>query len=255
MSSRRGVRRAGGARKMMAFSRIHNITSEQEWMKILRRAKAKDVILIEFASATSQGSKGMQPYMSTISRTAEYSRIKMFKVDVDLVPDVAVSCGVKAIPTYQVWKNQEKIDEMSGALPQRLVTMLKTHNVAEGSRFKIIRLALTAGAVVAGVMSLLKYKEEIEAKERGQRKIDAKQRKIDEVKYSRKKEQERLRELSRRGELTSQMKKQSNYGRDDDDDDDDDDEEEEEYAFRSEVEYDDDEDDDDDDDEDDEDDE
>ena len=50
----------------------------------------------------------MQPYMQTISRTAEYNRIKMYKVDVDLVPDVAVACGVKAIPTYQIFGRVER---------------------------------------------------------------------------------------------------------------------------------------------------
>ena len=77
----------------------------------------------------------------------------MYKVDVDLVPDVAVACGVKAIPTYQIWKSGEKIDEMSGALPQRLVTMLKTHNVQEKSKFVYLRLAATVAAAIGGVFA------------------------------------------------------------------------------------------------------
>ena len=153
---------------MVQLSRIKNITNEQEWMKILRKAK-DSIVLVEFASSTSIGSKGMAPYMSTISRTAEYNRIKMYKVDVDLVPDVAIACGVKAIPTYQIWKSGEKIDEMSGALPQRLVTMLKTHNVQEKSKFRYLRLAATVAAAVGGVFALLKYKAEVEAKEKGER--------------------------------------------------------------------------------------
>ena len=43
----------------------------------------------------------------------------MYKVDVDLVPDVAVACGVKAIPTYQ-WKSGEKIDEIEWGLATKI---------------------------------------------------------------------------------------------------------------------------------------
>ena len=39
---------------MVALSRIKNITNEQEWMKILRKAK-DSIVLVEFASSTSMG--------------------------------------------------------------------------------------------------------------------------------------------------------------------------------------------------------
>jgi len=208
---------------MVQLSRIKNITNEQEWMKILRKAK-DSIVLVEFASSTSIGSKGMAPYMSTISRTAEYNRIKMYKVDVDLVPDVAIACGVKAIPTYQIWKSGEKIDEMSGALPQRLVTMLKTHNVQEKSKFRYLRLAATVAAAVGGVFALLKYKAEVEAKEKGEREQLLVKRAEEQRKLKAQKERDRIKALDARGEKTVDM-----IGMDEDEDEwDDDDEEEEE---------------------------
>jgi len=204
---------------MVALSRIKNITNEQEWMKILRKAK-DSIVLVEFASSTSMGSKGMQPYMSTISRTAEYNRIKMYKVDVDLVPDVAVACGVKAIPTYQIWKSGEKIDEMSGALPQRLVTMLKTHNVQEKSKFVYLRLAATVAAAIGGVLALLKYKAEVESKEKGEREKLLVKRAEEQRKLKAQKERERIKALDARGEKTVEM-----IGLDEDDDEDEDEDE------------------------------
>jgi thioredoxin-like negative regulator of GroEL len=148
----------------------------------------------------------------------------MYKVDVDLVPDVAIACGVKAIPTYQIWKSGEKIDEMSGALPQRLVTMLKTHNVQEKSKFRYLRLAATVAAAVGGVFALLKYKAEVEAKEKGEREQLLVKRAEEQRKLKAQKERDRIKALDARGEKTVDM-----IGMDEDEDEwDDDDEEEEE---------------------------
>ena len=109
----------------------------------------------------------MQPYMSTISRTAEYNRIKMAK-GCGFSPGCG-SCVRSESDTDVPLKSGEKIDEMSGALPQRLVTMLKTHNVQEKSKLQYLRLAATVAAAIGGVFALLKYKAEVESKEKGER--------------------------------------------------------------------------------------
>ena len=69
----------------------------------------------------------MAPYMQTLARTAEFKRIRFVRVDIEAVPAVAEKCNVKALPTYQLYKNGEKLEEMSGALPSKLVAMLKEH--------------------------------------------------------------------------------------------------------------------------------
>ena len=38
---------------------------------------------------------------------------------------------MKALPTYQLWRGDEKLEEMTGALPAKLVAMIKTHHVKE----------------------------------------------------------------------------------------------------------------------------
>ena len=87
----------------------------------------------------------MAPYMQTLARTAEFKRIRFVRVDIEAVPAVAEKCNVKALPTYQLYKNGEKLEEMSGALPSKLVAMLKEHNVkdAAGGLKKALGLILS----------------------------------------------------------------------------------------------------------------
>jgi len=107
----------------------------------------------------------MAPYMQTLARTPEFKRIRFLRVDIEAVPDVAEKCNVKALPTYQLYKNGEKLEEMSGALPSKLVAMLKEHNVkpSGGGIFKVLGAVLGIGLTVFG---LIKVKADIEAKEK-----------------------------------------------------------------------------------------
>ena len=57
----------------------------------------------------------------------EYSEVEFRKVDVDEADDVAGSCEVRAMPTFQFFRGGKKIDEMMGADQNKLTTLLKQH--------------------------------------------------------------------------------------------------------------------------------
>jgi thioredoxin 1 len=50
----------------------------------------------------------------------EYPSAHFIKLDVDEVPDVAQELGIRAMPTFIVFKNGEKVSEVVGANPQAL---------------------------------------------------------------------------------------------------------------------------------------
>ncbi|PAV22687.1 thioredoxin [Pyrrhoderma noxium] len=52
------------------------------------------------------------------------SKIEYYKVDVDAVPDVAQEVGVRAMPTFFLFKNGEKVDELVGANPAGLNNLI-----------------------------------------------------------------------------------------------------------------------------------
>lgn len=50
------------------------------------------------------------------SMSTEYASNAIFvKVDVDVMEKLAQQCGIRAMPTFQFYKNGEKVDEFSGA--------------------------------------------------------------------------------------------------------------------------------------------
>jgi len=55
----------------------------------------------------------------------ELPNIHYAKVDVDALPDVAQEYGIRAMPTFMVFKNGEKVDDMLGANAPALLKMIQ----------------------------------------------------------------------------------------------------------------------------------
>lgn len=53
--------------------------------------------------------------------------IEFIKVDVDKSEDVAASCGISAMPTFQFYKDGAKVDEIRGADVPRLEQLISKH--------------------------------------------------------------------------------------------------------------------------------
>jgi thioredoxin 1 len=50
----------------------------------------------------------------------QFPNAHFIKVDVDEVPDVAQELGIRAMPTFIIFKNGEKVSEIVGANPPAL---------------------------------------------------------------------------------------------------------------------------------------
>lgn len=55
----------------------------------------------------------------------KYSAAEFRKVDVDEADDVAAQCSVRAMPTFQFFKDGKKIDEVMGADQGKLTKMIE----------------------------------------------------------------------------------------------------------------------------------
>ena len=57
--------------------------------------------------------KTIAPKIVELSNT--YPSVRFYKLDVDEVPDVAQELGVRAMPTFVIFKDGEKVGEVVGA--------------------------------------------------------------------------------------------------------------------------------------------
>ena len=67
----------------------------------------------------------ISPKFESFSST--YPSLKFVQVDVDEIPDVAEEAGIKAMPTFQVYKDGVVVDEVVGADPKKLEATIKKH--------------------------------------------------------------------------------------------------------------------------------
>jgi len=56
-----------------------------------------------------------------------YTDARFYKLDVDEVPEVAQELSVRAMPTFMLFKDGEKVGEVVGANPVALETAIKNN--------------------------------------------------------------------------------------------------------------------------------
>lgn len=57
----------------------------------------------------------------------KYSDANYLKVDVDELPDLAQEYGIRAMPTFMIFKDGKKVDELIGANPVKLEEKIKAY--------------------------------------------------------------------------------------------------------------------------------
>jgi len=55
---------------------------------------------------------------------SQFPDVDFYKVDVDAQPDIAEAAQVRAMPTFMLFKNSQKVDEFAGANPAELKALL-----------------------------------------------------------------------------------------------------------------------------------
>ncbi|CAG8949145.1 hypothetical protein HYFRA_00004767 [Hymenoscyphus fraxineus] len=94
---------------------VHNISTAEEWKACL---KEKKIVILDCFATWCGPCKVIAPTVAKYSD--EFPSIHFVKIDVDEVPDVAQELGVRAMPTFLIFKDGEKVGEVVGANPQVL---------------------------------------------------------------------------------------------------------------------------------------
>lgn len=69
--------------------------------------------------------KAISPKVEQYSN--QYTSAKFIKIDVDESPDVAQELGIRAMPTFILFKGGEKVGEVVGANPVAIEAAIKQH--------------------------------------------------------------------------------------------------------------------------------
>lgn len=93
---------------------VHNINSKAAFTTALEN----DIVVLDCFATWCGPCKVIAPKVAEYSN--EYPNVHFIKVDVDEVPDVAQELNIRAMPTFIIFKNGEKVGEIVGANPPAL---------------------------------------------------------------------------------------------------------------------------------------
>ncbi|KAL1303578.1 hypothetical protein AAFC00_006945 [Neodothiora populina] len=95
---------------------VHNLQNKGDFDTALSE---KDSLMVLDCFATWCGPcKVIAPQVVKFSDV--YPNARFYKIDVDEVPDVAQELAIRAMPTFILFKNGEKVGEIVGANPKAL---------------------------------------------------------------------------------------------------------------------------------------
>jgi len=107
----------------MSTPAVVPITSLKQFQDLL---KDGDEFVIDFWATWCGPCRMIRPVFEKLAGVKEYNdKLKFFSVDVDDQSDIAEEVGIRVMPTFMVFKDGKKVDEMSGAVPVNLTNMLK----------------------------------------------------------------------------------------------------------------------------------
>ncbi|ESZ95382.1 thioredoxin [Sclerotinia borealis F-4128] len=99
---------------------VHNLSTTEEFKSVLNNNK---IVVLDAFAVWCGPCKAIAPQVVKFSE--EYPAAHFVKIDVDEMPDVAQELGIRAMPTFLIFKGEEKIAEVVGANPRALEEAIK----------------------------------------------------------------------------------------------------------------------------------
>jgi len=91
---------------------VHELRSFAEYRKAVEE---EGVMIIDAYAEWCGPCKVISPKVAEYAK--DFPNARFYKVDVDAVPDVAQELGIRAMPTFKLFKNGEEFETVVGANP------------------------------------------------------------------------------------------------------------------------------------------
>lgn len=111
-------------------SQVVHVNDEDEWAPVVRRAGSK-VILVDYFASWCGPCKQIAPLVEALA--VRYSNVVVVKMDGDACQELVMEAGVSAYPTFHVYRNGQRLEEMRGADPAGLSRMVAKYAAQSGA--------------------------------------------------------------------------------------------------------------------------
>jgi thioredoxin 1 len=95
---------------------VNQLHSSTSFQTSVIEGSSNNLVLLDCFATWCGPCKAIAPAISGLSNEPEYKdKVEFYKIDVDEVSDVAADLGIRAMPTFLLFKNGEKVEEIVGA--------------------------------------------------------------------------------------------------------------------------------------------
>ncbi|KAG8219301.1 thioredoxin-like protein [Butyriboletus roseoflavus] len=101
---------------------VRKITSVAQFDALLESNK---IIFIDFYADWCGPCKQISPIFERLAGDNAQNGVEFYKVDIDQVPDLAGTLGIRSIPTFHAYKGKERLDQVVGADRAGLETLIQ----------------------------------------------------------------------------------------------------------------------------------
>ncbi|KIW60318.1 thioredoxin [Exophiala xenobiotica] len=105
---------------------VNPLHSKPSFRTSVYNAGGDKLVVVDCFATWCGPCKVIAPELVKFSESPEFKdKVAFYKIDVDEVPDIAQELGVRAMPTFMLFKNGEKVGEVVGANKKALEQAIK----------------------------------------------------------------------------------------------------------------------------------